>query len=72
MDGSAASFVYLLRSAGLYDQGAPRAVLRVTRPIEIRDGERRIRIEPGARLPGQLRDRFRSSVRSAARRSTIC
>jgi UDP-3-O-[3-hydroxymyristoyl] N-acetylglucosamine deacetylase len=46
MDGSAASFVYLLRSAGLYAQAAPRSVLRVTRPIEIRDGQRRIRIEP--------------------------
>jgi UDP-3-O-[3-hydroxymyristoyl] N-acetylglucosamine deacetylase len=46
MDGSAASFVFLLRSAGVYEQSAPRRVLRVRRPIEIRDGDRRIRVEP--------------------------
>jgi len=47
MDGSAASFVFLIRAAGIYEQTAPRNVLRVARPIEIRDGQRRIRIEPG-------------------------
>ena len=46
MDGSAASFVFLLRAAGLFEQSAPRLVLRIARPIEIRDGQRRIRIEP--------------------------
>lgn len=46
MDGSAASFVYLLRSAGLYEQAAPRHILRVRRPIEIRDGAKWIRVEP--------------------------
>jgi UDP-3-O-[3-hydroxymyristoyl] N-acetylglucosamine deacetylase len=50
MDGSAASFVFLLRAAGLYEQGARRPVLRITRPIEIREGSRRIRIEPGRGL----------------------
>jgi UDP-3-O-[3-hydroxymyristoyl] N-acetylglucosamine deacetylase len=50
MDGSSASFVFLLRAAGLFEQPVPRARLRVQRPIEIRDGERRIRIEPGAGL----------------------
>jgi UDP-3-O-[3-hydroxymyristoyl] N-acetylglucosamine deacetylase len=47
MDGSAASFVFLIRAAGIYEQSAPRNVLRVARPIEIREGQRRIRIEPG-------------------------
>ncbi len=46
MDGSAASFVYLLRQAGVFEQEAPRRVLRVRRAIEFRDGPRRIRIEP--------------------------
>ena len=31
MDGSATSFVFLLRAAGLYEQGVPRPVLRVAR-----------------------------------------
>jgi UDP-3-O-[3-hydroxymyristoyl] N-acetylglucosamine deacetylase len=50
MDGSAASFVYLIRSAGVYEQNAPRRVLRVRRPIEIRDGNKRIRVEPALAL----------------------
>ena len=50
MDGSAASFVFLLRAAGLYEQSAQRRVLRVARPFEIREGQRRIRIEPARGL----------------------
>ena len=46
MDGSAASFVYLIRAAGIYPQKARRRVIRIRRPIEIREGERRIRVEP--------------------------
>ena len=46
MDGSAASFVYLIRSAGIFAQREPRRVLRCRRPVEVRDGERRIRLEP--------------------------
>jgi UDP-3-O-[3-hydroxymyristoyl] N-acetylglucosamine deacetylase len=50
MDGSAASFVFLIRAAGLFDQGVPRRSLRVRRPVEVRDGERSIRIEPARDL----------------------
>jgi UDP-3-O-[3-hydroxymyristoyl] N-acetylglucosamine deacetylase len=46
MDGSAASFAYLVHSAGIFEQKAPRRVLAVKRPIEIVDGRKRIRIEP--------------------------
>ncbi|RIL05455.1 MAG: UDP-3-O-[3-hydroxymyristoyl] N-acetylglucosamine deacetylase [Proteobacteria bacterium] len=56
MDGSAASFVFLLRAAGLYEQNARRQTMRITRPIEIRDGQRRVRIEParGFRVSYQI------------------
>ena len=50
MDGSAASFVYLIRSAGIRVQREPRAVLRVLAPIEVDEGDRRIRIEPARGL----------------------
>jgi UDP-3-O-[3-hydroxymyristoyl] N-acetylglucosamine deacetylase len=50
MDGSAASFVFLLRAAGVYEQAAHRPVLRIVRPVEIREGARSIRIEPGRGL----------------------
>jgi UDP-3-O-[3-hydroxymyristoyl] N-acetylglucosamine deacetylase len=50
MDGSAASFVFLLRAAGIFEQGAERRRLRIRRPIEVRDGDRRIRVEPSRSL----------------------
>lgn len=39
MDGSAATFVYLLRSAGVEEQEAPKRFLRVLKTVEVRDGE---------------------------------
>ena len=46
MDGSAAPFVYLLRSAGLYPQRERRTTLRIKRAISLSEGARRISIEP--------------------------
>ncbi|WP_299019179.1 MULTISPECIES: UDP-3-O-acyl-N-acetylglucosamine deacetylase [unclassified Tepidimonas] len=60
LDGSAASFVYLLQSAGIEVQRAPRRFLRVTRPVEVREGEGRslkwARLEPyhGFRLQFEI------------------
>jgi len=39
LDGSAASFVYLLQSAGIELQKAPKRFLRIDRPVEVRQGE---------------------------------
>lgn len=39
LDGSAASFVFLLQSAGIELQNAPKKFLRILEPIEIREGE---------------------------------
>ena len=39
LDGSASSFVYLLQSAGIEWQPAPRRFLRVLKPVEVREGE---------------------------------
>jgi UDP-3-O-[3-hydroxymyristoyl] N-acetylglucosamine deacetylase len=39
LDGSAASFVYLLQSAGIALQEAPKRFLRVKKAVEIREGE---------------------------------
>ncbi|KNZ32280.1 MAG: UDP-3-O-(3-hydroxymyristoyl) glucosamine N-acyltransferase [Methylibium sp. NZG] len=39
LDGSAASFVFLLQSAGIQLQAAPKRFLRVVKPIEVREGE---------------------------------
>ena len=39
LDGSASSFVFLLQSAGIVLQKAPRRFIRVLRPVEVSEGE---------------------------------
>ena len=39
LDGSAASYVYLLQSAGVVTQNAPKQFIRVRKPVEVREGE---------------------------------
>lgn len=50
LDGSAASFVYLLQSAGIVVQNALRQFIRVLQPVEVREGvgeqEKWARLEP--------------------------
>lgn len=46
LDGSAAPFVFLIQSAGIEEQPAAKKFIRVTRPIEVRDGDKWARFEP--------------------------
>ncbi|HSR65078.1 MAG TPA: UDP-3-O-acyl-N-acetylglucosamine deacetylase [Xanthomonadaceae bacterium] len=46
MDGSAGPFVFLLQSAGISEQGAPKRFIRITRPVEVREGDKVARFEP--------------------------
>jgi len=50
LDGSAASFVFLLQSAGIELQGAPKRFMRILKPVEVREGEgsklKWVRLEP--------------------------
>ena len=46
MDGSAASFVFLVQAAGISEQNAPKKFARVVKPIEFRDGDAWARLEP--------------------------
>jgi UDP-3-O-[3-hydroxymyristoyl] N-acetylglucosamine deacetylase len=39
LDGSAASFVFLLQSAGVVEQDAPKRFIRVLKTVEVREGE---------------------------------
>ena len=39
LDGSSASFVFLLQSAGIELQNAPRRFVRVLKPVEVREGD---------------------------------
>ena len=46
MDGSAASFVFLIRAAGIAEQDCPKRFVRVLRPVEVRDGDKWARLDP--------------------------
>ena len=50
LDGSAASFVFLLQSAGIELQNAPRRFIRIMHPVEVREGsgaqEKWARLDP--------------------------
>ena len=46
LDGSAGSFVFLIQSAGIAEQAAPKKFIRVLEPVEIRDGDKWARLDP--------------------------
>jgi UDP-3-O-[3-hydroxymyristoyl] N-acetylglucosamine deacetylase len=46
MDGSAGPFVFLLQSAGIEEQRAPKRFFRIRRPVEVGDGDKWARFEP--------------------------
>ena len=46
MDGSAASFLFLIESAGLEEQDAPRKFWVIKKAVEVQDGDKLARLEP--------------------------
>lgn len=46
MDGSSGPFVFLLQSAGIVEQNAPKRFMRILKPVEVRDGDKIARFEP--------------------------
>ena len=46
MDGSAAPFVFLLQSAGIEEQDAPKRFLRVRRTVRVEDGDKWAQLSP--------------------------
>ena len=46
MDGSAGPFVFLLQSAGLKEQNAPKKFIRIKRSVEIHDDDKWVRFDP--------------------------
>ena len=46
MDGSSGPFVFLLQSAGVVEQDAPKRFIRVLEPVEVREGDKIARFEP--------------------------
>jgi UDP-3-O-[3-hydroxymyristoyl] N-acetylglucosamine deacetylase len=46
MDGSSAPFVYLVQSAGIDAQPAPKRFVRVRKPVEVRQADKLVRFDP--------------------------
>ncbi len=46
MDGSAGPFVFLLQSAGIEEQNAPKKFVRILKPVEVKEGDKWVRFEP--------------------------
>ena len=46
LDGSAGPFVFLLQSAGIEEQNTPKRFMRVIKPVEYREGDKWVRLEP--------------------------
>lgn len=46
MDGSAAPFVFLIQSAGIREQNAPKKYIRIVKPIRIEDNGRYVQFVP--------------------------
>ncbi len=46
MDGSAGPFVFLLQSAGIEEQMAPKHFVRIKKPVRVEDGDKWAKFEP--------------------------
>ena len=46
LDGSAGSFVFLVQSAGVVEQAAPKKFILVKEAVEVREGDKSARLEP--------------------------
>ncbi|MCR6663498.1 MAG: UDP-3-O-acyl-N-acetylglucosamine deacetylase [Luteimonas sp.] len=46
MDGSSGPFVFLLQSAGIVEQAAPKRFIRIKRAVEVTEGDKIARFEP--------------------------
>ncbi len=46
MDGSSGPFVFLIQSAGIHEQAAPKKFLRIRQPVQVQDDDKWARFEP--------------------------
>lgn len=70
MDGSSSPFVFLIQSAGIHEQDAPKKFVRIKQPVQVQDGDKFARFEPfdGFRLSFSVEFKhpvFKSGVQSA-------
>ncbi|QHS10255.1 UDP-3-O-acyl-N-acetylglucosamine deacetylase [Sinimarinibacterium sp. NLF-5-8] len=70
MDGSSGPFVFLIQSAGIFEQDAPKRFIRIRQPVQVTDADKWARFEPydGFRLTFSIdfqHPAFRASTQDA-------
>jgi len=58
MDGSSISFCLLLDEAGIQELDVPKKILRVTREIEVQDGDKYVKLSPSDKASFDFRIKF--------------
>ena len=71
MDGSAGPFVFLLQSAGVEEQKAPKKFIRVLQSVEAREGDKWVRFDPHNGFRLELAIDFDHPVLERSRQ-TVC
>lgn len=62
MDGSASSFCLLLDEAGIKEQSLPKKIIRIKQAVEVRDGDKFVRLEPSSRASFNFKIDFEHPV----------
>lgn len=71
MDGSASPFVFLIESAGIEEQEAPKKFIRIKKSIEVHDGEKFVRLDPYEGFRVSFEIAFNHPVISNSRQSVV-
>jgi UDP-3-O-[3-hydroxymyristoyl] N-acetylglucosamine deacetylase len=69
MDGSASPFVFLLQSAGIEEQKAPKRFIRVLKQLDVQDDDKWVRFEPFAGFKLELSIDFNHPVFDRSRQT---
>ncbi|MGB6975926.1 MAG: UDP-3-O-acyl-N-acetylglucosamine deacetylase [Gammaproteobacteria bacterium] len=46
MDGSASPFIFLIQSAGIEEQNAPKQFIRIKKKVSVKEGDKKVWVEP--------------------------
>ena len=69
MDGSSGPFVFLIQSAGIHEQDAPKRFIRIKQPVQVQDGDKYARFEPYEGFRVSFSIEFRHPVFKTSRQS---
>ncbi|MGH8443277.1 MAG: UDP-3-O-acyl-N-acetylglucosamine deacetylase [Nevskiaceae bacterium] len=69
MDGSSGPFVFLIQSAGIQEQDAPKRFIRIKQPVQVQDGDKYARFEPYEGFRVSFSIDFRHPVFKTSRQS---